>query len=99
MNQHFALPKEVPSFLRRAEAPLATTAPPVEEPPHVDILKFEAELARRRLDDIAEVVRALTYGEMIEFAKAIWEARPNEVLPLTEENLPGVLHRMAMGRR
>lgn len=75
---------------------LSAEAEPEEFAVNMD--KLAAELSRNRLSEIAELVRALTYGEMIEFAKAIWNIRPNEVEPLTEETLPGVLHRWSVGR-
>ena len=45
---------------------------------------------RKPLDEIAALVRALTYGEMIELAEAIWSVKPGE--ELTEASLPMTLH-------
>jgi hypothetical protein len=47
---------------------------------------------REPLDEIATVVRGLTYGEMIEFAETLWKAQP-EGSAITQENLPSLLHR------
>jgi len=43
------------------------------------------------LDDIAALVQALTYGEMMELSEAIWKSRLEE--GVTGETLPPVLHR------
>jgi hypothetical protein len=48
-------------------------------------------LGRNRLNEIATLVRSLTYGEMIEFAQAIWKIRP-EGEQVDERNLPMMLH-------
>jgi hypothetical protein len=84
-----------------APEPFAPAAePPSEEPvpPAVDLRKLEAELGRRRLDEIADVVRALTYGEMMELAESMWNVRPNDS-ELTEHNLPDVLYRWSTSRQ
>jgi hypothetical protein len=60
--------------------------------------KLEAELGRRRLDEIADVVRALTYGEMMELAQSMWNVRPNDS-ELTANNLPAVLYRWSTSRQ
>lgn len=49
------------------------------------------ELARNRLNEIATLVRSLTYGEMIELAQAIWKIRP-EGEEVDQRNLPVMLH-------
>jgi hypothetical protein len=85
---------------------LATAAPTAEdaasqEPPEplaVDLRKLEAELGRRRLDEIADVVRALTYGEMMELAQSMWNVRPADS-ELNEHNLPAVLYRWSTSRK
>jgi len=41
------------------------------EPPKIDFIKFEADLTRNLIDEIAERIRKLTYIEMMEFAAAI----------------------------
>jgi hypothetical protein len=48
-------------------------------------------LGRNRLNEIATLVRSLTYGEMIELAQAIWKIRP-EGEDVDERNLPMMLH-------
>jgi hypothetical protein len=52
---------------------------------------------RRRLDSIAALVTALTYGEMIEMADAIWTMQPDGAT-LTQETLPALLHRWSKAR-
>ena len=49
------------------------------------------ELARNRLNEIATLMRSLTYGEMIELAQAIWKIRP-EGEEVDQRNLPVMLH-------
>ena len=48
-------------------------------------------LGRDRLNEIATLVRSLTYGEMIELAQAIWKIRPDGE-EVDERNLPMMLH-------
>ena len=66
--------------------------------PTVDLRKLEVELGRRRLDEIADVVRALTYGEMMELAASMWNVKPDGS-SLTEHNLPAVLYRWSTSRQ
>jgi hypothetical protein len=66
--------------------------------PVVDLRKLEAELGRKRLDEIADVVRLLTYGEMMELAESMWNVRPGDS-ELTEHNLPAVLYRWSTLRQ
>jgi len=47
------------------------------------------------LDYIADLMRALTYGEMMELADAIWAKRGDG--EITGESLPAVLHRWSTG--
>jgi len=54
--------------------------------------KLEKELGRRPLDEIAEALRTLTYGEMMELAASMWKVNPDGS-SLTEHNLPAVLYR------
>jgi len=58
----------------------------------VNLRKLDADLNHNRLDQIADLVVFLTYGEMIELADAIWKAQP-EGTAITQENLPALLHR------
>ena len=48
-------------------------------------------LGRNRLNEIATLMRSLTYGEMIELAQAIWNIRP-EGEEVDQHNLPMMLH-------
>jgi hypothetical protein len=79
-------------------APADDGAPPEVDRPIVDLRKLEEELGRRRLDEIADVVRALTYGEMMELAASMWSVRPDGA-NLTEHNLPAVLYRWSTSRQ
>jgi hypothetical protein len=63
----------------------------------VDLRKLEEELGRRPLDEIAEALRTLTYGEMLELAASMWKVNP-EGSSLTEHNLPAVLYRWSTSR-
>ena len=58
----------------------------------VNLRKLEHELSRNPLDEIATMVRALTYGEMMELAQAIWKIRP-EGEGVDQNSLPMLLHR------
>jgi hypothetical protein len=56
-----------------------------------DELRRPLEIGRNRLNEIATLVRSLTYGEMIELAQAIWKIRP-EGEDVDQRNLPVMLH-------
>jgi hypothetical protein len=64
-------PSAVPQAPAQAPAPAQLSGPAEAAashepaPPIVDLRKLEAALGRKRLDEIADFVRALTYGEMI----------------------------------
>jgi hypothetical protein len=62
---------------------------------------FDQRKIRRRpqkpLDEIATLIRGLTYGEMIELSEAMWTNRPNG-LAVTLENLPELFHRWSTSR-
>lgn len=88
-----ALPAPEPQSEPVEEAASREPAPPI-----VDLRKLEAELGRKRLDEIADVVRALTYGEMIELAESMWNVKPDDS-ELTERNLPSVLYRWSTSRK
>jgi hypothetical protein len=49
------------------------------------------EFGRDRLNEIATLVRTLTYGEMMELARAIWKIRP-EGAEVDQYSLPMMLH-------
>lgn len=102
-----------PRALRLAATPAAAPAPAQlsaaslsdaeelasQEPaPVVDLSRLEAELGRKRLDEIAGVVRTLTYGEMMELAESMWNVRSGEI-ELTEHNLPALLYRWSTSRQ
>jgi len=55
-------------------------------------VKLEHELSRNPLNEIATMMRALTYGEMMELAQAIWKIRP-EGEGVNQDSLPMMLHR------
>jgi hypothetical protein len=58
----------------------------------VNLHKLEHELSRNPLNEIATMMRALTYGEMMELAEAIWKIRP-EGEGVDQDSLPMLLHR------
>jgi hypothetical protein len=62
----------------------------------ISLHKFQEQLDRNCLDEIALLLLALTYGEMIELADAIWSAP--EGTAITKENLPALLHRWSKSR-
>ena len=59
----------------------------------VSLHKLESELLNRnRLNEIAALVRSLTYGEMMELAQAIWKIRPEGTATVDQTALPRMLH-------
>jgi hypothetical protein len=58
----------------------------------VNMRRLQEQLARKPLEEIATLVHALTFGEMMEFAEGVWKVQP-EGLAITVENLPILLHR------
>ena len=58
----------------------------------INLPKLEHELTRNPLNEIATMVRSLTYGEMMELAQAIWRIRP-EGADVDQDSLPMLLHR------
>lgn len=72
--------------------------PPVEAPNHhiANLAKLEADLNRNPLDEIATAIRALTYGEMMELAEAIWKTKPES--DITQDALPMMLHKWSGSR-
>jgi hypothetical protein len=86
--------------LRPDPRPDPKTAPDENEDSMVspiNLRKFQEQLNRNRLDEIAALVLALTYGEMIEMANAIWETQPDGAV-ITQDNLPARLHRWSKSR-
>jgi len=61
------------------------------------VRKLQEQLDRNPLDEIAMLVQALTYGEMIELAEAMWKVQPDGSA-VTQENLPALLHRWSKSR-
>ncbi len=60
----------------------------------VSLRKLEDEISRNRLNEIATLMRALTYGEMMELARAIWKIRPQDG-EIDQYSLPMMLHMWA----
>jgi hypothetical protein len=63
----------------------------------VILRKLEAELGRRPIEEIARLVRSLTYGEMIELASSMSEVQPKGSA-ITADNLPNMLYRWSTAR-
>lgn len=61
-----------------------------------NLAKLEADLNRNPLDEIASALRALTYGEMMELAEAIWKTKPES--DITQDALPMMLHKWSTGQ-
>ena len=68
-------------------------------PPHVRAAERARldEFARTPLDEVATLIRGLTYGEMIELAATMWKSHP-EGSAITQDNLPALLHRWSNSR-
>jgi hypothetical protein len=64
---------------------------------NVNLQRLAESLDRRTIDEIAALIRTLTYGDMIELAEGIWNARP-ENLDFSQDTLPNVLHRWSKSR-
>jgi hypothetical protein len=63
-----------------------------------DLCGPEEEPGRRPpLDEIADALRLLTYGEMLELAEAMWKVNPQGA-EITEPNLAAVLYRWSTSR-
>jgi len=73
--------------LRDQDCPVAS----MEFAAQVSLHKLEDELSRNRLNEIATLMRTLTYGEMMELAHAIWKIRP-EGEEVDQYSLPMMLH-------
>jgi hypothetical protein len=71
---------------------------PVTQAERQLVVRRTAEpLERQTIDEIAEMLRTLTYGEMIELAEGLWDVRPQT--DLSKDSLPTLLHRWAMSRK
>ena len=55
------------------------------------------EPGHSRLDEIAEALRTLTYGQMLELAESIWKVN-SQGSGITESDLPNVLYRWSKSR-
>jgi hypothetical protein len=64
---------------------------------NINLRRLQETLDRQPLDEIAMLVRALTYGEMIELAEGMWKVQPDGSA-VTQENLPALLHRWSQSR-
>jgi hypothetical protein len=58
----------------------------------LDMRQLEEQIMLRPIDEIAALIRRLTYGEMIELAEELWEAQ-TQGSDLSKDSLPGLLHR------
>jgi hypothetical protein len=63
----------------------------------VNLQKLEEQLVRGPVDEIAALMRALTYGEMIELAEGLWNVN-GQGSEISKDNLPGLLHRWSTSR-
>jgi hypothetical protein len=70
---------------------------PLQAPALVNVRKLE-EVLNSRVDQIADLLLLLTYGEMIELTDEVWKAQPEET-QITQANLPALLHRWATDRQ
>jgi hypothetical protein len=64
---------------------------------NISLRRLQEQLDRQPLDEIAMLMRALTYGEMIELAEGMWKVQPDGSM-VTQENLPALLHRWSQSR-
>src|SRR5436305_6788909 len=64
---------------------------------NIDLQRLAEALDRQPIDEIAALVRALTYGDMMALAEEIWNAQP-EGLNIAKDTLPSVLHRWSTSR-
>ena len=64
---------------------------------NINLRRLQEQLDRQPLDEIAMLMRALTYGEMIELAEGMWKVQPDGSA-VTQENLPALLHRWSQSR-
>jgi len=56
----------------------------------IDLDRIEDELKPNRLKEIAALMRALTYGEMMRLAQDLWKCRPDGAFD--EHSVPMMLH-------
>ena len=63
----------------------------------VNLQELEEQLACGRLDEIAALMRTLTYGQTIELAEGLWNVN-GQGSEISKDNLPGLLHRWSTSR-
>jgi hypothetical protein len=71
---------------------------PEDIEPAVDLSKFERDMNRNRIDDIKAIVRALTYGEMMELVGQVTKSIPEyhaEKRQGSEDWMPSMFHAWA----
>jgi hypothetical protein len=81
----------------QAEAPDARVSDQGHAVADINLRKLAEALDRRAIDEIATLMRALTYGDMIELAEGIWNAR-SESPDLSRDTLAPALHRWSTSR-
>jgi hypothetical protein len=59
--------------------------------------ELQQQPTQKALDEVATLIQSLTYGEMMELSETMWKGQP-EGSPVTQENLPALLHRWAISR-
>jgi hypothetical protein len=63
----------------------------------VNLQRLEEQLERRPVDEIAALMRALTYGEMMELAEGLCNVS-GQGPEISKDSLPGLLHRWSTSR-
>jgi hypothetical protein len=76
----------------------ATPFSPPMKSASVNLRGYHDEPSCSRLDEIAKIIRTLTYGEMLELAASLWRVNSHES-DISESDLPGVLHRWSASQR
>jgi hypothetical protein len=61
------------------------------------VYKHNDQPDHSRLGEIAEALRTLTYGQMIELAESMWKVNP-QASEITESDLPNVIYRWSKSR-
>jgi hypothetical protein len=92
----FGIPEEGENI----EYPGSNSSHPVPAPLNSPILNLRGhndETSHSRLDQIAEALLTLTYGEMLELAESMWKAN-SQGSAITESNLPKVLYLWSTSR-
>jgi hypothetical protein len=63
----------------------------------VNLQRLEEQLERQPVDEIAALMRALTYGEMMELAEGLCNIN-GQGSEISKDNLAGLLHRWSTSR-